>query len=79
VDDDGRDLRENFFRFTQDPSCHTRMRSYPEDLVLTGVITLYDRTAPIFVGPVVYPSCYFTGFGISCPPVSSDAPCQGSP
>jgi len=79
VDDDGRDLREILFRFTADPSCHSRMRSYPEDFVLTGIITLYDRTAPIFVGPVVYPLCYFTAFGISCPPVLSDTPCQGSP
>jgi hypothetical protein len=79
VDDEDRDLREGFFRFTEDPSCHTRRRSSREDFVLTAVITLYDRTAPIFVGPVVYPLCYFTELGILCPPVLSDAPCQGSP
>lgn len=79
VDDENRYLRENFFRFTADPSCHSRMRSFREDFVLTGVITLYDRTAPLFLGPVVYPLCYFTEFGISCPPVLSDTPCHGSP
>jgi hypothetical protein len=79
VDDQGRDLREVFFRYTEDPSCRTRMRAYREDFVLTAVITLYDRTAPIFVGPVVYPLCHFDGYYNSCPSVLPDSPCQGSP
>jgi hypothetical protein len=74
----GKDLRSSFFQYGIDPSCPSRKRSSPEDFIITGVITLYRRTAPVFTGPMVFRLCHFTAFISACPPVLPYSPCEGS-
>lgn len=81
TDDNGRDLRTSFFKYIVDPSCDLRCLAFTEDFSLKGNITLFDRTGPVFAGPVDYSFCFVSNYvlGRCCPPIITSAPCNFRP
>lgn len=78
IDDHGRDLRQDFFSYVQDPTCPFRRLAYTEDFILTGNLKLYNQTAPVVIGPALYSLCYVTAHvrPQDCPPIITTEPCN---
>lgn len=86
VDDNGRNLAgdsttASFFTYVADKTCQWRRLARPEDLLLQGTVRLFDRTAPLEAGPIVFPFCFVTNF-VSvkyCPHIETVPPCSNWP
>jgi hypothetical protein len=83
IDDAGRDLRRDFFSYIEDMTCRDfgRCLAFTEDFILQGSVRLYDRTAPVLVGPTVYSLWYVNKWVLprDCPPIITTAPCNLTP
>jgi len=83
IDDSGRNLAGDsttvsFFSYMDDKTCKWRKLARPEDLVLEGNVNLFEKTAPVLVGPTVFPLCFVTTF-VSvqlCPRIVTIPPCE---
>jgi len=67
IDDSGRNLTgdtttASFFSYVDDKTCKWRKLARPEDLVLEGNVNLFEKSAPVLVGPKVFPLCFVTNF-----------------
>jgi hypothetical protein len=58
IDAAGRDLRQEVFQFVADPDCPARMIAQPETFMIKGDLKIYERTATIELGPILYSICY---------------------
>lgn len=82
IDDKGVDLKTSFFKYVVDPSCEElRCLAFTEDFSLRGNITLFDKTGPVFAGPVGYSFCFASNWvnPRCCPPIITSAPCNFRP
>ena len=68
-DDNGKNLTEEFFRYSTDPQCKLRKIAYAEDFIIEGEITVFDKTAKIRAVPILHSFCYITADPDGCPPV----------
>lgn len=69
TDDNGRNLTEEFFRYSTDPQCKLRKIAYAEDFIIGGEITVFDKTGKIIAVPILHSFCYVTADPDECPPV----------
>ncbi len=77
IDDFGRNLRDSLFAMHPDPSCPLRHISTPQTIVMHGYLRIFDRTAPVFFGPIEFTFTYADVpiGGTDCPLVTDDMPC----
>ncbi|MBI3586325.1 MAG: hypothetical protein HY088_04255 [Ignavibacteriales bacterium] len=84
ADDNGKDLRTQFFRYIVDSTCDilkthgiSRGLAYTEDFILRGELKIYDQRAPVYFGPVRYSLCFVSRYVTSncCPPIMTSEHC----
>ncbi len=58
IDGEGRDLRQDVFRYYYDPNCSVRMIAKPESFILRGSLKIFERTIPVELGPHIFSLCH---------------------
>ncbi|MBI3787373.1 MAG: hypothetical protein HY276_03860 [Ignavibacteriales bacterium] len=88
ADDNGKDLRTQFFQYIIDSTCDLRAKygfarglAYTEDFILRGELKIYDQRAPVYFGPVTYSLCFVSRYVTSncCPPINTLSHCSLNP
>lgn len=81
IDDNGKDLRTQFFQYIEDPTCSLRCLAYTEDFIISGELKVYDQRAPVRFGPINYSLCFASNYVLTrcCPPIITSAPCNLQP
>lgn len=83
ADDNGRDLRTDFFKYIVDPQCEDvpRCLAFREDFILKGQATVFTRTGSISAEQTLYAFCFASRWVNPkyCPPIITSAPCTLQP
>lgn len=62
LDDNGRDLRQEVFRYVPDPMCILRRIAAREIYVLRAEVKIFDRTEDVSVGSVAFAMCHINAW-----------------
>lgn len=77
IDDNGRNLRSDIFRYTNDRTCfNARFFAPPEFFVISGQVKLFDKTGYVFPDNITYRICHVTGWVPTCPRFPRDGECD---
>ncbi|MEX0737083.1 MAG: hypothetical protein WD182_06545 [Bacteroidota bacterium] len=84
ADDGGRDIRREFFKYIQDPTCEDRCFALTEDWVIRGRVQLFEKTGTSVADSVQYALCFVNMYFRSgpeggCVSVDTNAPCNLRP
>ncbi|MBI3586326.1 MAG: hypothetical protein HY088_04260 [Ignavibacteriales bacterium] len=69
TDDKGSNLLTDFFRVWENPACRTQKIAYTEDVIISGEITVFEKTGIIRGVPILHSFCYIVGDPQECPPL----------
>lgn len=77
IDDNGRNLRSDIFRYTNDRLCfNARFFAAPEFFVVIGQVKLFDKTGYVFPENITYRICHVTRWAPTCPRFPRDGECD---
>jgi hypothetical protein len=84
TDDAGRDIRREFFKYIEDPTCEGRCFALTEDWVIRGRVQLFEKTGTSIADSVQYALCFVNMYFRSgpeggCVSVDTNAPCNLRP
>ena len=79
VDDQGRDLRTEVFRYVKDTTCplQTRKIALPEFFVVQGTFKVFGRVTEVEIKPASFEFCHVNIWVLprDCPPISPGTAC----
>ncbi|MBI3787377.1 MAG: hypothetical protein HY276_03880 [Ignavibacteriales bacterium] len=70
TDDKGSNLLTDFFHIWQNPECKTQRVAYTEDVIISGEITVFEKTGLIKADPILHSFCYIVKDPPECSPLS---------
>lgn len=84
TDDAGKDIRREFFKYIEDPTCEGRCFALTEDWVIRGRVQLFEKTGTSVADSIQYALCFVNMYFRSgpeggCVSVDTNAPCNLRP
>lgn len=84
TDDAGRDIRREFFKYIEDPTCDGRCFALTEDWVIHGRVQLFEKTGTSVADSIQYALCFVNMYVRSgpeggCASFDTNAPCNLRP
>ncbi|MBI3110423.1 MAG: hypothetical protein HYZ01_02520 [Ignavibacteriales bacterium] len=84
TDDAGRDIRREFFKYIEDPTCEDRCFALTEDWVVRGRVQLFEKTGSSVADSIQYALCFVNQYVRSgpeggCASFDTNAPCNLRP